>query len=489
MCADIGRNDPCPCGSGKKHKKCCLGKVDDGPLSIEYARLSRIHDRVFEQLTSHSEQFFGREATMAAVSDFLLLNDKNEDDDETAFTEKVQRNIQVFAPWVVFNWVYTPRTSEWDLDCPKDCTIAEHYLEGKRPPENSEEVQFIRGVNRKPYSFFEVLEVEPGRSVTLRDILTGSEETVQEHGASKALRPSDIVFARVVRFGQVAMFVGTSSVIIPPGRKPLIIELRKRMGKKSRKIDDRVLSEWEFDIIDLYRSIDESLHAAPVLINTDGDPLEFHEIVFDLQGSPEEAFSKLATLSATETPEEVRESATTDAKGRIVSVMIPWTRKGHKKSTALENTVLGKVQIDRKRITVSVNSAGRAKQIRAEIEKRMGKAVRLRLDAVEDIDSALEKNQAAFHPPPSAQANLQNIPEIQEFLKEMTLKHWESWVDEKIPALGGRTPRQMVKTRDGREAVEALLAEAERMATPDEFMRTVNLLGVSHARKTLGLQK
>ena len=20
----IGRNDPCPCGSGKKHKKCCL---------------------------------------------------------------------------------------------------------------------------------------------------------------------------------------------------------------------------------------------------------------------------------------------------------------------------------------------------------------------------------------------------------------------------------------------------------------------------------
>ncbi|GAX91053.1 hypothetical protein EFBL_2713 [Effusibacillus lacus] len=21
----IGRNDPCPCGSGKKYKKCCLG--------------------------------------------------------------------------------------------------------------------------------------------------------------------------------------------------------------------------------------------------------------------------------------------------------------------------------------------------------------------------------------------------------------------------------------------------------------------------------
>ncbi|GJD64873.1 DUF1186 domain-containing protein [Methylobacterium frigidaeris] len=27
---DIGRNDPCPCGSGKKFKKCCLDKVEQG---------------------------------------------------------------------------------------------------------------------------------------------------------------------------------------------------------------------------------------------------------------------------------------------------------------------------------------------------------------------------------------------------------------------------------------------------------------------------
>lgn len=26
---DIGRNDPCPCGSGKKYKNCCIGKVDE----------------------------------------------------------------------------------------------------------------------------------------------------------------------------------------------------------------------------------------------------------------------------------------------------------------------------------------------------------------------------------------------------------------------------------------------------------------------------
>jgi hypothetical protein len=28
----VGRNDPCPCGSGKKFKKCCLKKPGDGHL-------------------------------------------------------------------------------------------------------------------------------------------------------------------------------------------------------------------------------------------------------------------------------------------------------------------------------------------------------------------------------------------------------------------------------------------------------------------------
>ncbi|MFQ5829791.1 MAG: SEC-C metal-binding domain-containing protein [Candidatus Methylomirabilia bacterium] len=27
----MGRNDPCPCGSGRKHKKCCLGKLARSP--------------------------------------------------------------------------------------------------------------------------------------------------------------------------------------------------------------------------------------------------------------------------------------------------------------------------------------------------------------------------------------------------------------------------------------------------------------------------
>lgn len=31
----VGRNDPCPCYSGKKHKKCCLNKKKEIKIEID----------------------------------------------------------------------------------------------------------------------------------------------------------------------------------------------------------------------------------------------------------------------------------------------------------------------------------------------------------------------------------------------------------------------------------------------------------------------
>jgi len=49
MSVKIGRNDPCPCGSGKKYKKCCLEKlmtcVHPG-CSVVLPKYSRINPEV-----------------------------------------------------------------------------------------------------------------------------------------------------------------------------------------------------------------------------------------------------------------------------------------------------------------------------------------------------------------------------------------------------------------------------------------------------------
>jgi len=41
----IGRNDPCPCGSGKKYKNCCMGK--DGQKLAEL--LDPVAEWILEQ--------------------------------------------------------------------------------------------------------------------------------------------------------------------------------------------------------------------------------------------------------------------------------------------------------------------------------------------------------------------------------------------------------------------------------------------------------
>ncbi|MEN8180827.1 MAG: SEC-C metal-binding domain-containing protein [Pseudomonadota bacterium] len=35
MSLKIGRNSPCPCGSGKKYKKCCMQHIEESPKGSE----------------------------------------------------------------------------------------------------------------------------------------------------------------------------------------------------------------------------------------------------------------------------------------------------------------------------------------------------------------------------------------------------------------------------------------------------------------------
>ena len=64
----LGRNDPCPCGSGKKYKRCCLSAANVTPLRFpqearqrawgavcDYAR------RFTEEIATHQAIFLGSE--------------------------------------------------------------------------------------------------------------------------------------------------------------------------------------------------------------------------------------------------------------------------------------------------------------------------------------------------------------------------------------------------------------------------------------------
>ena len=61
-----GRNDPCPCGSGKKFKHCCLGKENStasrhGAASASEALRQALEDRQFNSL-EEAQAFVTRHA-------------------------------------------------------------------------------------------------------------------------------------------------------------------------------------------------------------------------------------------------------------------------------------------------------------------------------------------------------------------------------------------------------------------------------------------
>ncbi len=479
----IGRNDPCPCGSGEKYKKCCmLKKKTASPGSVHYRRLSKAYDRLFDRLTDHAERIFSEDAIKCALDEFWGWP---ESDEEGPDPEAFERQMPLFLPWFVFNWEYDEFDEDYALDGPPERTVAELYVEEKGDRADPLERALIESTNRIPYSFWEALEVEPGHRIRLKDVLTGEEITVEERSGSEYLKPADIVFGRAVLVDGVGMFMGLSAFIIPPSHKPELIDLRKKIKGRRETVTADDIFDLEPEIRHYFLALDRRMHRRPQLANTDGDPLEFHKVVFEID-SPEEAVDNLASLCVTDSADEIRKGAETGPDGRIRRAEIDWNRWGHKASAGMPNTLLGRIVIEERRLTVDVNSKKRAEKIRKEIEKRLGKKARFKLDRIEDLDAAMARQEAKDGETSSEHEELMQHPEVREQMAKMINKHWEQWVDMPLPALGKKTPRKAVKTADGREAVEGVLAGAMRSGA-DEFMKELNREGVRRVRKLLGL--
>jgi hypothetical protein len=479
-----GRNDPCPCGSGKKYKKCCLGK-EDVSVELLWRRLGEAHDRLVHRLMKHAHDVFGEMAVAEALDEFLFWTEEDE------YEEILTDHEEFFYPWFLFNWTYDSNETDVALNGPENITVAELYAaqQGKRL--DPLERRLIETTVGRPFSFYEVLDCQPGQGYRLKDIFRGDSVDVLEKMGSQNASRGDILLARLVQIDAVAMTIGSGAVLIPPGMKPELIRFRECLLQDDDPITSETLNENDFEIRELYFDIYNVLTRPPELQNTDGDPFMFHTLNYEID-SPELAFEALKPLSLTISEEDLRDDAELDQAGKIIRVTIPWNRKGHTKSKALDNTILGQLEIDDRRLKVRVNSARRAEVIRKEIKKRLGKHARYINTEIQSPESMLEavrSGEGADHERGGGPDELINIPEVRELMEATLFEHWNGWADQKIPALGGKTPRQAVKTPDGRESVEALLMDAERLMSEDKQMQNIGPAAIEDVRRRLGLDK
>ena len=68
--------------------------------------------------------------------------------------------------------------------------------------------------------------------------------------------------------------------------------------------------------------------------------------------------------------------------------------------------------------------------------------------------------------------------EAARLIHAMKTKHYATWADEPMPALGGKTAREAVRTKAGREQVDLLLKDCENHEAREPIERRFDFSGL-----------
>ena len=378
-----GRNDRCPCGSGRKFKHCCLQKADGEDQAR--LRVRRAEGRLVDLLFPYALDRFGKAFFEHAWADFLVGHDPAADD----FAD-VPEFGTMFVPWFVTAFVPDPHDERTQAEWPTE-PLGLHWLRTERPALDDIERAWLTAACRSPMSVFVVVRVDPDRSADLRDILTGRSFHVLEQRATEGLVPTDLYFSRIVTAGGVSLMFGGAPFVLPADFHTDVLDWREQMFGR-RLPARRDLEEFDIEVRDLYLNLVDRLHnpAPPVLKNTDGDDLALTTLTWDLTLPVSEAFGRLKPL-ATLSDEEHIDDVVTDEAGTIDRASLNWVKAGNRKNKAWTNTILGTLRLEPGRLTADVNSAKRADRLIAQVKRRLGVRAALVSRQSESIEKLLER--------------------------------------------------------------------------------------------------
>lgn len=451
-----GRNDPCPCGSGKKYKQCCLAAEQaelQAPEELLWRQLRRELDGFQVRLHRFINEHYGPDALDDAWRAFHLWVDDEE------FFDAESPLIEPFVTWMAYEWQPDDDEECEVLDAAlADVVPARAWLQRKGRSAAPLLREYVEACLAKPFSFYDVLEVRAGRGLVLEDVLTGSRHEVLDKSASQALEVGALIYARLVPVRGMVLLEAVWPFVLPPITRNEVVAQRQRMQHLTPVLDDQALHDWSDELrticLDLFEQMQS--RALPQMQTTDGEDIEFHKLVYDID-SAQIAFDALKHLSSvSEESELLAEAEWQD--GRLEKVQFAWTKAGNAMHAEWSNTSLGWIEIAGTRMTVQLQSRERAERFRELAASALGERGRYRMSEIRDLAQAMAEHRQQAGPTPAPVSS----PEIDALLHAQLADHYRRWVDMEIPALAGRTPRDAVSSPDGREQVEALLRQFEQ---------------------------
>jgi hypothetical protein len=438
-----GRNSSCPCGSGRKYKRCCLRK--DAAARSGYTSLDR--DRALEKLM----RFVARDefADHREIADQLFWGGPPPGVSDDAFEKLIasDQGQSAYYTWLAF-----------DMRAVNGRTLLDFFLERHGDKLGSGERTYLERIRPSHLRLYEILRVVPDEGFNLRDLLSGEELFVHERMGTRQLVAWHLVAGRVMIGPNDRLVFENLPYAYPATLKPELtkaLQLAQREANTGPRAGDEIALFRTFTLM-LQRTWVERVAFAPLptLTTNDGESLAFTKAVFDTTNPV-----RLAELlrGSTEIEEE------SEGSGRFV-----WLDK-----RGGSGRLLGSFVISERRLTFEAMSEGRAERGRAFVERLAGGIVTYRATRVEDARQALaharNERVGGGTKETSAFKSKSGIPpEIEaQILLQYYEKHYGEWIDTPLPALGNRTPRHAARLKTVRPMLVALLKNMESGAEQD----------------------
>jgi len=385
--AAAGRNDPCPCGSGRKYKACHLGK-EQHPLDM---RAGWLYDKAVRHLRRADP--FATAEIAEAMAHHVGWETRQQLTDSPPVADLALHEGGGFAEFLA---------ARSDLLPDDEALLAAQWT------------LVDRGV-------FEVERSEP-ELLELFDVGRGERITVTNLEAEQILPPGTLLLGRPLPVGDTYR---AFSGFLPVPRSAL---------------DELLAAIDGGDPLGIASVFAETL-APPQMANTDGQPLVFHELRWQLEGDGQPDLAEVDTLLSEEGLD--RNEGDEPPSWNLV-----------RDSTNQPGSVVATLRLEGDVLVAEVNSDERAEEIGLLVDETLPTAIFL------GDESRSAEEMMGDHDPASTTPAAPDLddPAIREAVMKMMHEHEVRWIDESIPALGGRTPREAVQDPVGREEVVQLLA-------------------------------
>jgi len=292
----------------------------------------------------------------------------------------------------------------------------------------------LEALSRGWFSAFEVQRIRLDEGIQVLDVLKRRRLWIAERSATRGLDVGDVLAGWIMDEGACLRFEG-ALCRIPRIASPLFVEhlrgLRDQLARSLPKLGwKRRAGALASHVVPL---LEWALQTAPrpSIVNFDGDEILLSTARYEVVDA------KRVARRLSELFEDDGDGAFRALSGAQLAASI--TLKGS-------------------RLQIRCNSRRRLDETKALVEKDLVGAITHQADSFEDpsasLDEAWERRlerPAAEKPPPELP------PEAAQAVRDMLLERMRRWIDEPIPLLSGKTPREAVRSADGRDKVSHLL--------------------------------